>query len=80
MEMHDAAALHASRNSLRQIWIAARNVLAHHDDPFLRGIAEAADRRCAELTAELEAIEPELPLAVRHPVLGMRIGGGMSGG
>lgn len=65
---HDPADLFRAQWSLRANYHAIRRLRTATTDPLLRATLERLDEMASAMQATLDAEEPGLPLAVRHPV------------
>jgi hypothetical protein len=65
--IHDPEALFEARCIVRQAYVAIRSL--RQNDPAIRVVSGQLDDIACELTSDIEALQPELP---------MRVGGGMA--
>ena len=67
--IHDPEALFAARYIVRRAYVEIRSL--RQADPAIRVVSSQLNDIACELTSDIEAVQPELP---------MRVGGGMAGG
>lgn len=58
--MNDPAAMTALRTIIRNAWLAGKRL--PQGDPAVRDTLNQLDEACCDLTVEIEASQPELPL------------------
>lgn len=69
--IHDPAALYAARFEIRKCREAIKRL--RQTDPTIRTLIDGLDEMAVDLTTELETIEPNLPLEIKHPVLARKV-------